>query len=270
MAQNLLTVVLPAAIIFLAFQLGGIWVGLLVIALYFAGAFFLKRPDFLMIRAGKLYKDSPKKALDLMEKALQTKRLRVEYILYYGFVCLKAGDIERAERVLDAAGHKKMNPETQTRAAVNRALLYWKKGDIDKAISILEKQLKEGKDRAVYGTLGQLLLLNGKLQRAMEVNQEAYTFDKYDEAICDNLALNYRLCGDLDSSWNLYKELTGKKLGVPVPYYNCGETLYAMGKKEEAIDMMERALTYPFSKLAVVSRAEIEARIAAIEAELEK
>ena len=127
-----------------------------------------------------------------------------------------------------------------------------------------------GEMRTFAYLLGQLLLLNGKLQRAMEVNQEAYTFDKYDEAICDNLALNYRLCGDLDSSWNLYKELTGKKLGVPVPYYNCGETLYAMGQKEEAIDMMQRALAYPFSKLAVVSRAEIEARIAAIEAELEK
>ncbi len=267
MKQNVLSVILPAAVIFLAFQMGGVRIGLLVVVVYFVLAFFLKRPDFLMIRGGKMYKTSPEKALDIMEKALRTKRLRVEYILYYGFVCLKAGDTERAERVLDAAAHKKMSPETQVRATVNRALLYWQKGDIEKAISILEKQLKEGKDRAVYGTLGQLLLLNGQLQRAMEVNRDAYAFDKYDEAICDNLALNYRLCGDLDSSWNLYKELTGKKLGVPVPYYNCGETLYAMGQKEEAVSMMERALSYPFSKLAVVSREEIKARIAAIEEE---
>lgn len=268
MLQHILTIFLPAMLVYLAFRLGGVLPGTIVLAVYLLTAIFLKLPDLLMIRGVKQYGKDPQKALDMMEKALKTKRLRTEYILYYGFMCLKAGEFDRAERVLDAAAHRKMKPETQTRAAVNRALLLWKKGDIDKAISILEVQLKEGKDKAVYGTLGQLLILNGQLQRALEVNRDAYAFDKYDESICDNLALNLRLTGDLDSSYNMYKELTDKKLGVPIPYYNCGETLYAMGQKEEAADMMERALGYPFSKLAAVSRAEIEARIQEIRAEL--
>lgn len=268
MRQYIVPIFLPAAAMFCAFRLGGIPIGLAALVLYLAAAFFWKWPDLLMVRAGKQYAKDRKKAMDTMEKALRTKRLRTEYILYYGFVCLKAGENERARRVLEKAAHRKMTPEQEMRAAVNMALLNWKEGDLPKAISILERQLKEGKDRAVYGTLGQLLILNGQLQRAMEVNRDAYTFDKYDEAICDNLALNYRLCGDLDSSWNLYKELTNKKLGVPIPYYNCGETLYAMGRKEDALDMMERALLYPFSKLAAVSRAEIEARIEEIRNEL--
>ncbi|MBE7062888.1 MAG: tetratricopeptide repeat protein [Clostridia bacterium] len=268
--QYLLTVFLPAALIFCTFRLGGVLWGFVTLALYLVIYSFVKLPDLIMIQGAKAYAKNPEKGLARMERALRTKRLRVDYILYYGFVCLKAGKLEDAQRVLDAAAHKKMTPEQSCRSAVNRALLVWKQGDLPQAISILEAQLKMGKDAAVYGTLGQLLILNGQLQRAMEVNQEAYAFDKYDESIVDNLALNYRLSGDLDSSYNLYKELTGKKLGVPVPYYNCGETLYAMGRKEEAVEKMERALCYPFSALAVVSKAEVEARIAEIEAEIEK
>lgn len=268
MVQHILTIFLPAVFVFCAFRLGGIAIGSIVLAAYLLSAIFIKLPDLLMIRGVKQYGKEPEKALDTMEKALKTKRLRPEYMLYYGFMCLKTGEYDRAERILNAAAHKKMKPETEVRATVNRALLLWKQGDIEKAISILEAQLKEGKDKAVYGTLGQLLILNGQLQHGLEINREAYVFDKYDEAICDNLALNLRLCGDLDSSYAMYKELTDKKLGVPVPYYNAGETLYAMGKKEEALEMMERALSYPFSKLAVISRAEIEARIAEIQAEL--
>ncbi len=268
MLQHILTIFLPAALVFCTFRLGGIVPGIVVLSVYLLTAFFVKLPDILMVRGVKQYQKEPEKALDTMEKALKTKRLRTEYILYYSFMCLKAGEYDRAERILDVAAHRKMKPQTQARAAVNRALLLWKQGNIGKAISVLEAQLKDGKDKAVYGTLGQLLILNGQLQRALEVNREAYVFDKYDEAICDNLALNLRLSGDLDSSYNMYKELTDKKLGVPIPYYNCGETLYAMGRKEDAIDMMERALAYPFSTLAVVSRAEIEARIEEIRAEL--
>ncbi len=266
--QYVFTVLLPAALIVCAFRLGGVAWGLAALGVYLLAAVYIKLPDLLMIRGSKVYNKNQEKGLRYMDKALKTRRLRVEYILFYGFVCMKAGEFDRAEEILDAAAHKKMRPETACRAAVNRALLVWKKGDLPKAISILEEQLKQGKDKAVYGTLGQLLILNGQLQHALEINRDAYAFDKYDESITDNLALNLRLCGDLDSSYNLYKELTGKRLGVPVPYYNCGETLYAMGEKEEAIEMMEKALSYPFSKLAVVSRAEIEARIAEIEAEI--
>ncbi len=268
--QYIFQVLLPAAVIFCLFRLAGVVWGFVGLGVYLAVTVFMKLPDMLMIQGSKSYVKDPEKGLAFMEKALKTKRLRTEYILYYGFMCLKAGELDKAEEVLDAAVHRKMSPETACRAAVNRALLVWQKGDLPKAISILEEQLKLGKDKAVYGTLGQLLILNGQLQRAMEVNRDAYAYDKYDEAIMDNLALNYRLCGDLDSSYNMYKELTDKKLGVPVPYYNCGETLYAMGKKEEAVDMMEKALGYPFSRLAVVSKAEVEARIAEIEEEIKK
>ncbi len=268
--KSVFTILIPALAIVLLFRFTGVWGGLAGFAVYFIGMIFIKLPDYLMILAGMQYEKNREKSLAYMEKALKTKRLRVEYILYYGFVCLKAGEVERAERVLAEAEGKKMSPETACRAAVNRALLVWKKGDIAKAIEILEEQLKIGENKAVYGTLGQLLLQNGQLQRAREVNERAFVFDKYDEAITDNLALTYRMTGDIDSSVNLYKELTGKRLGIPLPYYNYGETLYGIGRKAEAIEMMEKALAYPFSALAVVSRDEICARIAQIEAEIKE
>lgn len=268
--KSILQILLPGIIIYLIYINLGLLYGALALAAYCLLYCFIKRPDLLMIKGAKRYKNNPEEGLAVMEKALRTKRLKTDYVLYYSFMCLKAGKYDRAAEILDMAAQRKMTPEQCCRAAVNRSLLLWRQGDMEKAISILEEQLKLGKDKSVYGTLGQLLILSGKLQRAMELNREAYVFDKYDEAIVDNLALNYRLAGDLDSSWNLYKELTGKRLGVPIPYYNAGETLYAMGRKEEARDMMQNALGYSFSSLAVISKEEIEARMAEISAEIEE
>ncbi len=268
--KSILQILLPGIAIYLIYTILGLRWGILAFLVYALIYCFIKRPDILMVKGAKQYKADPEKGLAIMEKAMKTNRLKTDYVLYYSFVCLKAGEYDRAEEILDAAAHRNMSPEQSCRAAVNRSLLLWKRGDTPKAISILEEQLKLGKDRSVYGTLGQLLILNGQMQRAMELNREAYVFDKYDEAIVDNLALNYRLAGDLDSSWNLYKELTGKRLGVPIPYYNAGETLYAMGRKEEARDMMQNALGYSFSSLAVISREEIEERMAQISAEIEE
>lgn len=269
--KAILTILVPALILALLFKYAGIWGGIIGFAVYLLFILIIKMPDYLMISASKLYRQNPeraKEALNRMEKALRTKRLRAEYVQYYGFMALKAGDIARAERVLTQGEKMKMSEETRCRAAVNRALLAWQKGQKEEAIHILEEQLKLGEDKAVYGTLGQFLLQNGQLQHALELNKKAYAFDKYDEAITDNLALTYRLTGDIDSSANLYKELTGKRLGVPIPYYHYGETLYVMGKKEEAIEYMEKALTYTFSHLAVVSREEIQRRIEEIKAEI--
>ncbi len=266
--QQILTLFLPAAVVLCAFMTGGIRWGLAALALDILITVIIKLPDIMMVQGAKKYAESPKKGLALMEKAYKSGRLRVDYILYYGFMCLKAGETEKAEIAFEAAAHKKMTPELETRAAVNRSLLAFQKGDLKKAITILETQLKNGKDVALYGTLGQFLILDGQLQRALEVNEEAQYFDRFDEAIADNLALNYRLLGDLEKSWEIYEDLTDKRLGAPIPYFNAGETLYAMGRKEEAIEMMERALRYPFSALAVVRPEEIEARIAEIGEEL--
>lgn len=268
--KSILQILLPGIAIYLIYTNLGLRWGILAFLIYVLLAFIVKRPDLLMVKGAKRYKEDPQEGLAIMEKALRTKRLKTDYVLYYSFMCLKAGEYDRAEEILDIAAHRKMSPDQSCRATVNRSLLFWKKGELEKAISILEEQMKLGKDRSVYGTLGQLLILSGRLQRAMELNREAYTFDKYDEAIVDNLALNYRLAGDLDSSWNLYKELTGKRLGVPIPYYNAGETLYALGRKEEARDMMQNALGYSFSSLAVISKEEIEERMAQISAEIEE
>ncbi len=266
--HTFITIVVPAIAIVLLFRFLGVAGGIAGFCLYFFGMILIKFPDYLMLFASMRYTKTPEKALNYMEIALKTKRLRVDYILYYSFLCLKSGDLDRAERVLDAAEGKKMTDENARRAAINRALLVWKRGNINEAIAILEEQLKLGEDKAVYGTLGQLLLENGQLQRARAVNERAFAFDKYDEAITDNLALTYRMTGDIDSSVNLYKELTSKRLGIPLPYYNYGETLYAVGKKEEAVEMMEKALSYPISKLAIISREEICARIEQIEEEI--
>ena len=82
--QHILTVFLPAALVFCMFRLGGMQLGLLTLCVYLIVAIFIKLPDILMIQGAKAYKKNPEKGLAYMEKAFRTKRLRTEYILYYG------------------------------------------------------------------------------------------------------------------------------------------------------------------------------------------
>lgn len=260
--------IIPVIIMYVIFwKLGPTW-GFLGIAVYLFATVLLKLPEYIMMTGGIKYKKDPEKAFKIMERALKTGRLKQDYVLYLGYLYMREGQFENAERVLGRADENKMIKDVRLRFRLNQAMLLWKKGDLNSAIALMEEAHENEPSSAVYGYLGYFYIQKGDLLKALEYNKEAYMFDKYDEAIADNLALNYRLLGDLEASLKIYEELTDKRLGMPIPYYNYGETLYELGRKEDALEMMDKALSYNITALAAVSKSQIRYRADEISREL--
>ncbi|MNC72948.1 hypothetical protein D3C75_1240740 [compost metagenome] len=56
--------------------------------------------------------------------------------------------------------------------------------------------------------------------------------------------------------------MAGQKPAFPEAYFNYGLVLEALGRDEDALEQMEKALDYPTSLLSTVTHDEIKAKIA--------
>lgn len=265
MLKLLLTIILPIAIIYI---LAGINIFLAIgaAAVFIVLFLILKLSDILMMRGAMIYAKDPVKALKLMAKGFSMKSPSPKYSVYYSYVCMREGKWEQAGESIKKIETFKLEQAEKVRFEINKSLFYWKQGELEKAIQLLEELLSDGESTAIYTNLGYFLILQKNYERALEINLKAYEYSETDAGIIDNLALTYYHLGEYEKSQDLYAELTEKKLNMPIPYYHYGELLYTLGKREEAIDMMEQALEFNFTHLAAVSKKEIRQRLEEITA----
>mgnify|MGYP003293135302 CR=1 FL=1 len=133
-----------------------------------------------------------------------------------------------------------------------------KKGNIDEAVSVMGEVYEKYKSIVVYGNYGYLLLEKKDLRKALEVNLAGYEYDSQSDIICDNLAQNYYMLGNYEESKKYAEEVIAREPKFPMPYYNYAKTLVALGEKEKASENLKKALTYPFSGVAAITKEEVE------------
>lgn len=268
MLKSLFNFLLPLALIVFAFWSGDILTGFLVSAAVIVFMITKNLPDIYVIFARLNYQKNTPKMFDYFEKAYKTGRMKPDHRIYYGYICMREGNLQKAEEMLDSVLAHKQKPDVWARAKTNYAILMWKKGNIDDAIKTIEEVYPEYKSTVVYADYGYLLLLKGELERALKINLEAREYNDTDDIIADNLGQNYYLLGEYEKSREIYLEIMRRAPKFPIPYYNYAKTLYALGEKEEALEKLNTALQYPFSSLAAISREEVEAFMTLIENEL--
>ena len=99
------------------------------------------------------------------------------------------------------------------------------------------------------------------MDKALKFNQEAYEYNDSNSIIMDNLGQAYYLNGDYSKAAEIYEKLMAANPTFPEAYYNYGLVLLAMGKKEEALEMMKKALNYDFTYLSTVTKENVEEKI---------
>ncbi len=248
---------LPGAAVVLAFLSGGPLVGTLALLIVAGYIGYSRLPVIYMNLAKFNYLKDNEKAFSYMEKAYKTHRLQPEHMIYYAYLCIREGRLDKAERLLNAVLAYKRTPEIRYTAKTNYALLLWKQDKLDEATETLWEVYENYKNTVVYGNLGYFLILQGKFEDALKFNLEAYDYNSSNEVIIDNLAQSYYSLGDYENSAKYYEELMEKEPKFPVPYYNYAKTLKAMGKTGEALRAATQALEYDFTFLAAVSREEV-------------
>ena len=239
--------------------------GKVVLGVFIVYMLFSNRNIFYEVFATKAYKKGDmEKAISLFEKASKaTQNPRPK--ITYGYLLLKAGDIEKSSQVFEEMIDSDMDEDSKIKAKSNYALVLWKSGELDSAINLLEEVLSEYTSTVVYGSLGYLYILKGDLEKAVEFNKEAYDYNDSDPIILDNLGNAYYLTGELSKSKEIYKELMNLNPQFPEAFYNYSLLLKKLGKLDEALDYMKKANNFNLSFLSNLTKTDIEKQLKEIE-----
>ncbi len=201
-------------------------------------------------------------ALVHYSKAHNTGNMTLRMCVTYGFLLLKSGKTLEAEKVLDLQRKKrrKFSPSNPEVCLIRtyQALVEWKKGNLDTAVEILQDHHALGyKTAAVFGSLGYFLLTKNKLNEALIINLEAQEYDSQDKVVLDNLALNYRLLGDLKAAGEVYDRLMSLDPQFPEAWYNYGLYLKEQGSIPQAKEALEKAKSLPLNALSTITQEEM-------------
>ncbi len=168
----------------------------------------------------------------------------------YGLIQMRKGQFKEAVESFNQARGMNPSAEMRTKIRLNRAVAYYKLGDLARALKALE-DIKEtvGVSERLYETLGYLYIVQGDLDKALAFNLEAYEYEDSNHAILDNLGQTYLMMGDWVNA-RLYceKALAEKPDQVDILYHLAQIELHD-GNREKAKDFIKRAQSAPRTAL---------------------
>ena len=214
-------------------------------------------------------KGKHKEAYKLMEKAVSTTKLSTSNTLYYAYLMVRDGELDKAEAVINKVTYLNRKNLTNTNiidADMSRAIICWKRDNIKEGIEILENLYNENlRSTTLYGTLGYFYILDNQLTKGLEFNKEAYEYNSDNQVIADNYGCNCILCSDFEKAEEIYKRLLPLKPQFIEPYYNYAMLLEKRMQTNEAIEYYKKALNYPEKYLSVITHDTINEAIERLE-----
>jgi Flp pilus assembly protein TadD len=185
----LISLIIPVIVIIIAFNYN-ILLGLAAIAIFIVYGAYSNIAAIYAFRGNAEYnKGNIEGAIEWFRKAYESGKAKINTRASYGYLLLRNGRLEEAEgifnKLLDSKKGLDMNSEMMVKS--NLALVYWKKGDLDRAVQTLTGIYEKYKNSTIYGSLGYFMILKGDLDKALEFNLEAYDYNDTDKIILDNL-----------------------------------------------------------------------------------
>ncbi|HHV96555.1 MAG TPA: tetratricopeptide repeat protein [Clostridiaceae bacterium] len=210
-------------------------------------------------------KGSMQDALKWFERAYKTGVAKPQTIVSYGYLLLKSGNIEEAENILERLSRRSLSENDRMVLKSNMALVQWKKGNLDEAISTLEEVIKKYETTNIYGSLGYMLIQKGDLDKALEFNLKASEYNSSSPIIMDNLANTYYLRGNYDKAAEIYENLMESNPTFPEAYYNYALVLKAKKEYTKALETVKKALNYQLTFLSTITKSQIDNLISELE-----
>jgi tetratricopeptide (TPR) repeat protein len=205
------------------------------------------------------------KAEKLYNKAMDKDSLKANHQMSYGVLLLKKGDFERAKKVFEGLLiFSSDKPMIKNSAKINQSIVYWKLGDLDTALEMIQEVHNKLKNTRTYALLGYLLIEAGDLDKALAFNLEAYDYDDTDAELIDNLAQTYYRLGDKENALKYFKLAEEENPDQISTLYHLGCLYQEKGDLEGAREMFNRALERDISAISSISRSQIEERLASL------
>lgn len=213
----------------------------------------------------------PDKALKYYRMAIAKNTANVTALYNYSLEMLHQGNAEEALRCLKRAEkyNTKIIYEKNIPLAVSSC--YWIMGgeeNIKKAIDILEKLKSDFSyiNVSAYTTLGYFYLLIGDTDKALEYTQTALDDNNEHAPAWDNLGQIRFAQGKLDEAEEAFKKALEYRSHMVDSLFYMGVICEKRGDNKQALEYYKRAEQCNISALNTVTLAQVQAKIAALEA----
>ncbi len=245
-------------------------IGLILMAIFAGYKSYTSRAAIITLKANKAFSQNKlEESMALFEKAYHTKGCTFKEKNIYGFVNLKYGDINIANKVFTELMSEKLDEASLNIVKNNYAMVLWKQDRLDEAIDILKELYNNYKTTALYGTLGAFLIQKGNLEEAYSIILESYEYDNSDNVILDNLGQIYYLRGENQKALEIFERLLEVKPHFPEAYYDYGKALMKEGKYSKALELSKEALSKEFNNLSTITRNDINEQIKLLEEKIQ-
>ncbi|GFZ31662.1 hypothetical protein CSC2_21880 [Clostridium zeae] len=215
---------------------------------------------FMANRAYRNYQYS--KAIDWYKKAALSKVSKAKIIANYVFLELKHGDVNEADRVfIKITTERQFKEKDFQNIKMAKALIYWKKNDVDSAIKTLQDLSETHKTSTIFETLGYFLINKGDLNKALEFNETALITYGSSSIIKANLGEIYYSLDNFEKAKELFTPLIDDYVNFSEPYYYSGLILAKEGNKEAATELLNRALSLEESFLSNLNKETIKQKL---------
>jgi tetratricopeptide (TPR) repeat protein len=224
--------------------------------------FFRFRSFPLFLRAMKTYNTGDtSKALAMLKDSVEAG-LSAKHQLTVGYLLLKEGYPEDAERIFTFLMTTPQGKFNSNHARAYSALIHWKKGHLDEAIAELETLLESNyRTTALYSNLGFFLIEKGDMDKALKINLEAYEYNNQSPVIQDNLGLCYIKTEQWALAEDIYDKLIENHPRFPDAWYNAAQIAVHKGDNKKAESLLSSALEKKFSYLSTLSKTQVENQI---------
>lgn len=189
-------------------------------------------------------------ALKLYEEAFAKGMDKPRLLHGYTVLLIRTNQFDKALEVIKRMEKMPLDARTKTDLHVNYAIILWQKGHLDRAMEILEDELRRTKNGTLYSIIGYLKIEQGDAQEALRLNQEALAYDEEDPVFLDNMGQTYyRLLGDKEKAKEYFdKAIERKPRAIDTNYFLA---LYDIesGDYERAKDRLDTARVGMFSPL---------------------
>lgn len=269
--NSLLRVIMPVILVYLAFSMFGPWIGGLIIAVLLAVGLYLNRAVIYQNKASKKYQSGNYEgALADLKNAVSYDQKAFRIRGAYAFLLLKLGYTDEAAVQIEEALNKTKQDSDKNTLLGTKALVFWKQGKIDEAISLMESLVKHFETTNVYATLGFLYIEKGDINRALEFNLQAKDFNGSNPIILDNLGSCYLLLEDYEKAFEIYQAVMKLKPNFPEAFYNYAKLLEKSGDLEKAVYMLRHSLTLRFWNTSTICKSEVESYLGILEEKLKE
>ena len=230
---------------------------------------------FLFIRRGYIYfyraavllqKENSPKVWALMKKALAA-HVDDERKTLICSAFIQQGDARYGVEVLEGLVRTCKDEQRRAMATVTLSMGYWRLGDLDKAIEILQNLRATGyNDDNLEINLETYLLEKGDLKEAKKLITQSRKGGAETNGLLDNRGWYYMQKGEWDKAAVVFDELIDERRAkFPEAYVHGAQVCIHNGKVDDAIDRLGWALSKRFTQTCAVTKEYIQALLAGLE-----